>query len=114
LAKLPPLPTLSYPPYPYPYILPPGILFPTISSLLPKTEGAAILSPSHLFSIMGDTTEEGPLGQNMRDLELFMGAISRNWDFRSRGVEVLISFVVCVNVNGMGCSGMGCSGMNGV
>ena len=63
---------------------------------------------------MGDTTEEGPLGQNMRDLELFMGAISRNWDFRSRGVEVLISFVVCVNVNGMGCSGMGCSGMNGV
>ena len=44
---------------------------------------------------MGDTTEEGPLGQNMRDLELFMGAISRNWDLRSRGVEVLISFVVC-------------------
>jgi len=32
----------------------------------------------HLFSIIGSTLEDGPLGQKIFDLSLFMGAISFN------------------------------------
>jgi hypothetical protein len=78
---------------PPPYLPPlnPGILFPTVSSVLPKTDGVAIRSPSHLFSMRGETADEGPFGQNMSDLELFMGATSRNCLLRSRDVEKVIS-----------------------
>ena len=63
-----------------------GVLFPMIPLLRAYTEGRAMQSP-HFFSISGDTFAEGPLGQKILDLSLFIGAISRSFDQSSLALE---------------------------
>eukprot|EP00559_Dactyliosolen_fragilissimus_P001966 CAMPEP_0184867876 /NCGR_PEP_ID=MMETSP0580-20130426/28033_1 /TAXON_ID=1118495 /ORGANISM="Dactyliosolen fragilissimus" /LENGTH=129 /DNA_ID=CAMNT_0027368359 /DNA_START=468 /DNA_END=857 /DNA_ORIENTATION=+ len=68
----------------------PGILLPTISSVLPNTEGVANLS-LHLFSIKGDTAADVPFGQKTFDFSEFIGATSCNAILRLRAFENSIS-----------------------
>jgi hypothetical protein len=49
--------------------------------------------PPHLFSIKGDTLAEGPLGQNILDPSLFIGAISRSCARSSLAEDILISVI---------------------
>ena len=66
-----------------------------------RNQKANIMSgdiPPHLFSIKGDTAADGPLGQNILEPSLFIGAISRNCALSSLELEYLISIVIVLIV----------------
>jgi hypothetical protein len=55
--------------------------------------------PPHLFSIKGDTFAEGPLGQNILDPSLFIGAISRSCARSSLAEDILMSMLLGRNAS---------------